>query len=87
MADPFEGVWRDILDWLRQQRDTTAADLLNRLMSRYLVRYSRRQPRTLQRRVRQRRGVIARNRVHASGEEHNETEEAIRVNVRPVCVN
>ena len=87
MADPFEGVWREILDWLRQQPVTTAADLLNRLMSRYLGRYSGRQPRTLQRGVRQLRGVIARNLVHPSAEEHNEVEEAMRVNVRPVGVN
>ena len=51
--DPFEGVWCEILDWLQQQPDTTAADLLDHLMSRYPGRYSRRQLRTLQRRVRQ----------------------------------
>ena len=27
--DPFEGVWCEILDWLQQQPDTTAADLRN----------------------------------------------------------
>ena len=84
--DPFEGVWCEILDWLQQQPDTTAADLLERLMSRYPGRYSRSQLRTLQRRVRQWRGVIAKNLVHASAE-HSEIEEAIRVNIGPVGVN
>ena len=84
--DPFEGVWCEILDWLQQQPDTTAADLLHRLMSRYPGRYSRRQLRTLQRRVRQWRGVIAKNLVYASVEQ-SEIEEALRVNIGPVGVN
>ena len=47
------GVWREILDWLQQQQESKAAELLGRLMARYPGRYSRRQLRTLQRRVRQ----------------------------------
>ena len=84
--DPFEGVWCELLDWLQQQPDTTAADLLGRLMSRYPGRYSMRQLRTLQRRVRQWRGVIAKNLVYASAEQ-SEIEEALRVSIGPVGVN
>lgn len=92
MADstktPFEGVWCEVLDCIQQQPDTTAADLLDRLMSRYPGRYSRRQLQTLQRRVRQWRGVIAKNLVYASAEHNeNEIEEALRVIVGPVGVN
>ena len=55
-------------------------------MSRYPGRYSMRQLRTLQRRVRQWRGVIAKNLVYASAEQ-SEIEEALRVSIGPVGVN
>ena len=57
--DPFEGVWCEVLNWLQQQPDSPAADLMDRLILRYPERYSRRQLRTLQRRVSQWRGVMA----------------------------
>ena len=50
--DPFEGVWCEMLDWLQQQPDAKAAELLDRLMARYPNRYNRRQLRTLQRKAR-----------------------------------
>ena len=49
----FKGVWREILHWFQQYPDTTAPDLPDRLMRRYPGRYSRRQLRTLQHRVKQ----------------------------------
>ena len=58
-------VWCEILDWLQQQPDAKAAELLDRLMARYPNRYSRRQLRTLQRRVRQWRIVVAKQLVYA----------------------
>ena len=67
--DPFEGVWCEILDWLQQHPDAKAAELLDRLMARYPNRYSRRQLRTLQRRVRQWRIVVAKQLVYASAEQ------------------
>ena len=76
--DPFEGVWCEILDWLQQQPDAKAAELLDLLMARYPNRYSRRQLRTLQRRVRQWRIVVAKQLVYASAEQ-NEMNEADRV--------
>ena len=51
-ADPFEGAWCEILSWLQEQPDATAAELMDRLIRRNPERYSRRQLRTLQRRVR-----------------------------------
>ena len=84
--DPFEGVWCEILDWLQQQPDAKAAELLDRLMARYPGRYSRRQLRTLQRRVRQWRIVVAKQLVYASAEQ-NEMNEADRGNVTLVADN
>ena len=62
-------VWCEILDWLQQHPDAKAAQLLDRLMARYPNRYSRRQLRTLQRRVRQWRIVVAKQLVYASAEQ------------------
>ena len=52
-SDPFEGVWPEVLGWLQQQPDATAAELMDRLIRLYPERYSRRQLRTLQRRISQ----------------------------------
>ena len=84
--DPFEGVCCEILDWLQQQLDAKAAELLDRLMARYPNRYSRRQLRTLQRRVRQWPIVVAKQLVYASAEK-NEMNEADRGNITPVSDN
>ena len=81
--DPFEGVWCEILDWLQQQPDAKAAELLDRLMARYPNRYSRRQLRTLQRRVRQWRIVVAKQLVYASAEQ-SEVNEADLGDITPV---
>ena len=67
-ADPFEGAWCEILSWLQEQPEATAAELMDRLIRRYPERYRRRQLRTLQRRVRQWRGVMAKQLVYASAE-------------------
>ena len=84
--DPFEGVWCEILDWLQQQPDAKAPDLLDRLMARYPNRYSRRQLRTLQRRVRQWRIAVAKQLVYASAEQ-SEMNEANLGDVTPVSDN
>ena len=66
--------------------DAKAADLLDRLMARYPGRYSRRQLRTLQRRVRQWRIVVAKQLVYASAEQ-TEMNEANHVDITPVSDN
>ncbi len=72
--NPFEGVWCEILEWLQKHQDITASALLDLLMRRYPDRYSRRQLRTLQRRVRQWRRVVARQLVYASAEQSEKLE-------------
>ena len=72
--DPFEGVWCEILHWLQKEPDATAADLLGRLERRHPDRFSGRQLRTLQRRVRQWRSVMARRLVYASAQWSEEIE-------------
>ena len=84
--DPFEGVWCEVLSWLQQQPDATAAELMDRLILRYPERYSRGQLRTLQRRVRQWRSVMAKQLVYASAE-NSEIYEERPVNLGPVGVN
>ena len=69
-----------------QQLEAKAADLLDRLMARYPNRYSRRQMRTLQRRVRQWRIVVAKQLVYASAEQ-NEKNEADLGSIGPVSDN
>ena len=84
--DPFEGVWCEVLSWLQHQPDATAAELMDRLILRYPERYSRSQLRTLQRRVRQWRGVMAKQLVYASAE-NSESNEERPVDIGPVGVN
>ena len=72
--DPFEGVWCEILHWLQKEPDATAAVLLDRLIRRHPDRFSRRQLRTLQRRVGQWRSVMASQLVYASAQRSAEIE-------------
>ena len=67
--DPFEGVWRDVLLWLERDPDTTAKDLLARLSVAHPGRFGDAQLRTLQRRVKDWRGVMARELVYAASDE------------------
>ncbi len=85
--DPFEGVWCEVLSWLQQQPDTAAAELMDRLIRRYPDRYSRRQLRTLQRRVSQWRGVMAKQLVYASAESCGANSEERSIDIGPVGVN
>ena len=57
--DPFEGVWCGVLLWLQEDPDATAKALLERLRANYPNRFTDAQLRTLQRRVRQWRGIMA----------------------------
>ena len=85
-ADPFEGAWCEILSWLQEQPEATAAELMDWLIRRYPERYRRRQLRTLQRTVRQWRGVMAKQLVYASAE-NRELDEVRLGDIGPVGVN
>jgi Integrase core domain len=63
--DPFEGVWTDILLWLQEDPEVTAKFLLERLHKEHPGRFPDRQLRTLQRRLREWRRVMARELVYA----------------------
>ena len=67
--DPFEGVWCDVLLWLRKDPDSNAKDLLAKLREAYPGRFSDAQLRTLQRRVKDWRGVMAKRLVYATSDE------------------
>jgi hypothetical protein len=63
--DPFEEVWPEILLWLQQDPDSTAKTLMARLQRDSPGRFPDGQLRTLQRRIREWRHVMARSLVHA----------------------
>jgi hypothetical protein len=73
--DPFEKVWPEILLWLQEDSDATAKSLLERLDKQYPGQFPEGQLRTLQRRVRDWRRVMARSLVHGrqDGEDAAET--------------
>jgi hypothetical protein len=68
--DPFEGVWPEILLWLQENPEATAKSLLERLYGEYPGRFPEGQLRTLQRRIREWRHVMARKLVYACLDEH-----------------
>ena len=67
--DPFEGVWRHVLLWLQKDPDTNANDLLAKLCETYPGRFEDAQLRTLQRRVKDWRGVMAKGLIYAASDE------------------
>jgi hypothetical protein len=62
--DPFEGVWPEILAWLQAEPQATARSLFERPQQAYPGRFPAGQLRTLQRRVREWRCVMARDLVY-----------------------
>jgi len=58
--DPFERVWPEVLLWLEKDPDATARSLLRRLQEKYPGQYPDSQLRTMQRRVRAWRRLMAR---------------------------
>ena len=58
--DPFEAVWTDILLWLQEDPEATAKTLFQRLCQEYPGRFPDGQLRTLQRRIREWRQIMAR---------------------------
>jgi len=80
--DPFEGVWSRVLHWLQEDPDATAKSLFERLCQTYPDKFQPSQLRTLQRRIREWRHVMAKNLVYACLEDDgNSTTEAIAVGV------
>ena len=67
--DPFEGVWCDVLSWLQEDPDASAVAFLGRLQEAEPDRFSRAHLRTLQRRVQQWRGIMAKKLVYATAGE------------------
>ena len=67
--DPFEGVWCDVLLWLEKDPDTNAKDLLARMRKAHQDRYGDAQLRTLRRRVKDWRDVMAKKLVYAAPDE------------------
>jgi len=67
--DPFEGVWTEILLWLQQNPDATAKSLFQNLQGKHSGQFKEGQLRTLQRRVKDWRRVMAKKLVYACLEE------------------
>ena len=67
--DPFEGVWGDVLVWLQAEPDATGKALMARLQSEHPDRFTEAQLRTMQRRVKEWRGIMANKLVYATGGE------------------
>jgi hypothetical protein len=63
--DPFEGVWLDVLLWLQEDPDAVANELFKRLQQENPGRFCDGQLRTLQRRVREWRQVMAKELIYA----------------------
>jgi hypothetical protein len=77
--DPFDEVWPEILVWLQDDPDSTAKTLMGRLHRVYPGRFAEGQLRTLQRRIREWRHVMARSLVHSIRDSNGAGEEPIVV--------
>ena len=64
--DPLEGVWGEVLVWLQVEPDATGKALMARLQSKHPDRFTAAQLRTMQRRVKEWRSIVAKNLVYAS---------------------
>ena len=67
--DPFEGVWGEALVWLQAEPDATGKALMARLQAEHPDRFSEAQLRTMQRRLNEWRGIMAKELVYAGTEE------------------
>ena len=62
---PFKGVWADVLVWLQAEPDATGKALMARLQSEHPDRFREAQLRTMQRQVKEWRGIMAKELVYA----------------------
>ena len=63
--DPFGGVWGDVLVWLQAEPDATGRGLMARLQAEHPDRFSEAQLRTVQRRVKEWRDIMAKELVYS----------------------
>jgi hypothetical protein len=82
--DPFEDVWPDVLKWLQEEPDNTAKELFQRLQRYYPGRYSDGQLRTLQRRVKEWRHIMARNLVCFSMDLNSTNTDVVPMGVKKI---
>ena len=73
--DPFEGVWGNVLVWLQTEPDATGKALMARLQAEHPDRFSEAQLRTMQRRVKEWRGIMAKELVYAGTAEVSRAEQ------------
>ena len=83
--DPFETVWPEILLWLQETPDATAKSLMARLHVQFPDQFPDCQLRTLQRRIRDWRSVMARSLVHACLNENGTSPEAVLIGAEKTC--
>lgn len=81
--DPFEAVWPEILLWLQQDPDATVKSLMERLQRAYPGRFAEGQLRTLQRRIREWRRVMARTLVQVCLDGDHATGDPVIVGAKP----
>jgi hypothetical protein len=81
--DPFEAVWPELLLWLQQDPEATAKSLMDRLQRAYPGRFAEGQLRTLQRRIREWRRVMARTLVQACLDGDEATGDPVVVGAKP----
>ena len=62
--DPFEGVWGNVLVWLHTEPDAASKALMAKLQAEHPDRFSEAQLRTMQRRVKEWRGIMAKELVY-----------------------
>ena len=67
--DPFEGVSGEVLVWLLAEPDATGKVLMARLQSEHPDRFTEAQLRTMQRRVKEWRSIMAKKLVYAGTDE------------------
>ena len=67
--DPLERVWGDVLVWFQAERDATGKALMARLQSEHPDRFTEALLRTMQSRVKEWRGIMAKKLVYATTDE------------------
>ena len=87
--DPFEGVWGDVLVWLQTEPDATGKALVARLQAEHPDRFTAAELRTMQRRVKEWRRIMAKELVYSETEETfsgpNGLPELVLVGADPKC--
>ncbi len=79
--DPFETTWPDILIWLQEDPDATAKSLFQRLDREHPGHFTNGQLRTLQRRIKEWRQIMAKNLVYACLDKKEHTGEIAAIGV------